>query len=103
MANIMQELGKIQATQESQGELLLVMQADIRCLQKKWWRTSGVIAGVVGVITLIGSLVGVSLATKRVEADYIRKDAMPVQAIVEALNAREAQAADGKKELDNRP
>jgi hypothetical protein len=98
--DIAQQLGYIRATQEAHDAILEsvaedIKQArnDIRCLERKWWRTAGAWMGVTAVLAVLSTGIGIKIGFDRISADYMKKDTIPVQAIIEYLNTKEAKAS----------
>jgi hypothetical protein len=81
-----QLIGEIHATVKIMAADLKDTRTRLRCLEQKWWKSFGVVTGIVAFISIISTGVGIYSATKRMEADYIRKDMVPVSAIVEHQN-----------------
>jgi len=73
-------------------EILLLevraLRVRVNCLERRWWKSLGVVLGICGFITLLGTSVGIYTATKRFESDYIRKDVVPIEVLVEHSNKR---------------
>jgi len=65
-------------------------------LNRRWSYSTGIIAGVVAAATIIGTLIGIQVNTARLEAEYLKKDAVPIELIIEQLNS-EAEASEGYK------
>lgn len=88
-----QLIGEIHATVAIMAEDMKDMKARVRCLERKWWKSLGAVMGVCTFITLLGTSVGIYTASKRMEADYLKKTAVPVEVIV---NEQNKAAKEGK-------
>ena len=81
-----QLIGEIHATVKIMAADLKDTRQRLRCLEQKWWRSFGVVTGIVAFISVLSTGIGIYSATKRMEADYIRKDVVPVEVIVREQN-----------------
>lgn len=60
--------------------------ADIQCLQRRWWKSAGAVIGIMALLSILSTGLGVAIGMKRLQADYVKKADIPAAAIVEHHN-----------------
>jgi hypothetical protein len=88
-----QLIGEIHATVNIMAADMADMKKRIRCLERKWWKSLGAVIGVCTFVSLLGTAVGIYTASKRMEADYLRKDVVPIEVLIEQEGSRARSVA----------